>query len=93
VEAFRLYGISDPQQAEERDPTFAFEISGESAQETKKRLWENHSIQIADGNHYSAVVYRHLGKQALCRASFAHYDTMETAETFIEALRSSLSHD
>ncbi len=47
----------------------------------------NHAVQVADGNHYhSAAVYRHLGKPALCRASFAHYDTAETVDRFLEAL-------
>ena len=83
---FACYGLKDPDRCGERDPTFAFEISGESASETKKRLWERHGIQIADGNHYSAAVYRHLKKPALCRASFAHYDTVETVDRFLAAL-------
>jgi selenocysteine lyase/cysteine desulfurase len=83
---FTCFGLTDPDRCGERDPTFAFEISGESASDTKKRLWERHGIQIADGNHYSAAVYRHLKKPALCRASFAHYDTMETVEQFLAAL-------
>ena len=52
----------------------------------KRRLWEESSVQIADGNHYSAAVFRHLGRSALCRASFAHYDDAETARTFLKAL-------
>ena len=84
---FTCYGLKDPNRCDERDPTFAFEIPGESASETKKRLWERHGIQIADGNHYSAAVYRHLKKPALCRASFAHYDTTETVDLFLAALR------
>ncbi|MGA2534259.1 MAG: aminotransferase class V-fold PLP-dependent enzyme [Candidatus Aminicenantales bacterium] len=83
---FTYFGLKDPDRCGERDPTFAFEISGESASDTKKRLWERHGIQIADGNHYSAAVFRHLKKPALCRASFAHYDTMETVEQFLAAL-------
>jgi len=83
---FTCYGLKDPDRCGERDPTFAFEISRESASDTKKRLWERHGIQIADGNHYSAAVYRHLKKPALCRASFAHYDTMETVDLFLAAL-------
>jgi len=83
---FRCYGVADPDRVAERDPTFAFEISGQAASETKKSLWERHGIQIADGNHYSAAVYRHLGKPALCRASFAHYDTAETVDLFLAAL-------
>jgi selenocysteine lyase/cysteine desulfurase len=85
-ERFTAYGITDPGRADERDPTFAFEMPGQTPLETKTKLWERHSVQIADGNHYSAAVTRHLGKPALCRASFAHYDNAETVDVFLDAL-------
>jgi selenocysteine lyase/cysteine desulfurase len=84
---FRLFGISDPARAAERVPTFAFDVSGLSATAAKKRLWEDAGIQIADGNHYSAAVARHLGRpEGICRASFAHYDNPGTVCRFLEAL-------
>jgi selenocysteine lyase/cysteine desulfurase len=84
---FRLFGISDPSHAGERVPTFAFDIAGLGPAETKKRLWDDSGIQIADGNHYSAAVVRHLGRpQGICRASFAHYDNLATVDRFLEAL-------
>jgi selenocysteine lyase/cysteine desulfurase len=83
---FTCYGITSPERCAERDPTFAFEISGQSALQTKTLLWERHGLQIADGNHYSAAVVRHLKKPALCRASFAHYDTEETVDLLLSAL-------
>jgi cysteine desulfurase family protein (TIGR01976 family) len=85
-ERFTAFGLTDPDRSAERDPTFAFEIPGQTATETKTRLWEESAIQIADGNHYSAAVTRHLGKPALCRASFAHYDTAATADLFLDGL-------
>jgi selenocysteine lyase/cysteine desulfurase len=84
---FRLFGISDPSRAGERVPTFSFDVAGLDATETKKRLWEDAGIQIADGNHYSAAVVRHLGRpQGICRASFAHYDNPGTVDRFLDAL-------
>lgn len=83
---FTAFGLLDPARVAERDPTFAFEIAGQTALETKTLLWQRHAIQIADGNHYSAAVFRHLRKPALCRASFAHYDTAGTADAFLAAL-------
>jgi selenocysteine lyase/cysteine desulfurase len=84
---FRLFGIADPVRAGERVPTFAFDVGGLSATETKRRLWTEFAIQIADGNHYSAAVVRHLGRpEGICRASFAHYDNAVTAGRFLEAL-------
>jgi selenocysteine lyase/cysteine desulfurase len=84
---FRCFGIDDPARSSERVPTFAFDITGLSATETKETLWAEAGIQIADGNHYSAAVVRHLGRpQGICRASFAHYDNALTVDHFLEAL-------
>ena len=84
---FSLFGIADPARAGERVPTFAFDIGGLTATETKRRLWTGAGIEIADGNHYSAAVVRHLGRpEGICRASFAHYDNVATADRFLEAL-------
>ncbi len=84
---FRLFGIADPARARERVPTFAFDVAGLSPTEAKRRLWTGSSIQIADGNHYSAAVVRHLGRpEGICRASFAHYDNAATAGRLVEAL-------
>jgi cysteine desulfurase family protein (TIGR01976 family) len=84
---FRLFGISDAARAAERVPTFAFDVAGLTATEAKRRLWEESGIQIADGNHYSAAVVRHLGRpEGICRASFAHYDNAATVDRFLEAI-------
>ena len=84
---FRLFGLADPARSGERVPTFAFDIGGLTATETKRRLWAEAGVQIADGNHYSAAVVRHLGRpEGICRASFAHYDTVGTADLFLAAL-------
>ena len=84
---FCCFGIADPARSGERVPTFAFDIGGLSATETKRRLWEEAGIQIADGNHYSAAVVRHLGRpEGICRASFAHYDNPTTVDFFLGAL-------
>jgi len=84
---FSCFGIADPARSGERVPTFAFDVLGQTATETKRRLWAEAAIQIADGNHYSAAVVRHLGRPAgICRASFAHYDDAASVDRFLEAL-------
>ena len=84
---FGLFGIADPARARGRVPTFAFDVGGLTATDAKRRLWARSAIQIADGNHYSAAVVRHLGRpEGICRASFAHYDNAATADRFLEAL-------
>lgn len=80
------YGLVNAADCGRRDPTFAFEIAGQSAREVKKFLWDKAGIQVADGSHYSAVFYRHLKKDSVCRASFAHYISLEEAKIFLEAL-------
>jgi selenocysteine lyase/cysteine desulfurase len=80
------YGLTDPADCGRRDPTFAFELSGRSPAEVRRLLWESRGIQIAEGNHYSAVFYRHLKKGSVCRASFAHYISLEETREFMEAL-------
>jgi selenocysteine lyase/cysteine desulfurase len=87
---FRCYGITNPKRILERDPTFSFDISGKNPREIKKYLWEEYGFHIACGNHYSAAIYRHLGRDSICRASFAHYDTLQTCKSFVEALESFL---
>jgi selenocysteine lyase/cysteine desulfurase len=88
---FKAWGILDPEKVPERDPTFAFAVSSQESSETKKRFWRNRSIQIGDGNHYSAAVFRHLAREGVCRASFAHYDSIRTARVFLEALEEILN--
>ncbi len=81
------FGIADPDRTAERVPTFAFDVAGLSPTRVKERLWAEAAVQIADGNHYSAAVYRHLGRpEGICRASFAHYDDAATVDRFLEAV-------
>lgn len=86
----RLFGITETARVNSRVPTFAFEIKGVRASDIKKLFWENGRILIADGNHYSAVIVRHLKKEALNRVSFAHYDNRETIDCFFQTLENIL---
>ena len=82
----RLFGIADEGRAAERDPTFLFEVRGRSQIDIKQRLWEEGRIEVPDGNYYSLAVYRHLRSRRTVRASFAHYDGLDTARHFLDAL-------
>ncbi|MCR4395997.1 MAG: aminotransferase class V-fold PLP-dependent enzyme [Candidatus Saccharicenans sp.] len=88
----RLYGIENPARVVSRTPTFALEVDGLSPAELKKLFWEKGGIIIADGNHYSAVVVRHLKKSALNRVSLAHYDGPDSIDLFFDCLENILSH-
>lgn len=82
-----LHGLVSPERVSERVPTFLFEVNGLDATATKRSLWARHRIQVADGNHYSAYVYRHLNRpEGVARASFGHYDDAAAADAFVEAV-------
>jgi selenocysteine lyase/cysteine desulfurase len=84
------FGLADPADSARRDPTFAFEVAGRSPAEIRKFLWDKAGIQVAEGNHYSAVFYRHLKKDSVCRASFAHYVSLGEARVFLRVLEDML---
>lgn len=82
----KIYGPTEPERISFRLPTFAFELDSRSPSEVKKLFWEKGRIIIADGNHYSAAVVKHLGKQAVNRVSLAHYDDLSSIDRFFETL-------
>lgn len=82
----KLYGIPDQSKITSRTPTFALELAGLNHSELKKLLWEKGRVIIADGNHYSAVVVRHLQKSGLSRVSLAHYDGPDSIDLFFDCL-------
>jgi selenocysteine lyase/cysteine desulfurase len=82
----RLHGIAEEGRAAERDPTFLFEVRGRTQMEIKRRLWEEGRIEVPDGHYYSLAVYRHLKSRRTVRASFAHYDDLDTVRHFLDAL-------
>ncbi|MDI6848495.1 MAG: aminotransferase class V-fold PLP-dependent enzyme [Candidatus Saccharicenans sp.] len=88
----KFYGIDNPGRATARTPTFALEIAGLNPSELKKLFWERGRVVIADGNHYSAVVVRHLQKSGLNRVSLAHYDGPDSIDLFFDCLDSIISH-
>jgi selenocysteine lyase/cysteine desulfurase len=83
-----LYGIADPARVSERDPTFTFEVRGQRAEVIKRRLWEEARIEVMSGHCFSVAVYRALRLSRSVRASFAHYDNLDTVQHFLDALRS-----
>lgn len=84
----RLHGPGDPARLEERDPTFLFEARGLTQEAVKRGLWEEGRIEVPSGNFYALPVYRELRRRAgrVVRATFAHYDTEETARHFLATL-------
>jgi selenocysteine lyase/cysteine desulfurase len=81
----KVYGITDPERVDERDPTFSFEVEGVSQDEVVRRLWVDHAIALRAEDFYSKVheVYE---RPRLIRASFVQYNTLEEAESLLRAL-------
>ncbi len=88
----KFYGLDSPGRVTARTPTFALEIAGLNPSELKKLLWEKGRVLIADGNHYSAVVVRHLQKSGLNRVSLSHYDGPDSIDLFFDCLEDIISH-
>ncbi|HEU4403291.1 MAG TPA: aminotransferase class V-fold PLP-dependent enzyme [Candidatus Polarisedimenticolia bacterium] len=83
-----LHGVNDPARVAERDPTFLFEVGGLTQDQVKRRLWEEGRIEVPSGTYYSLAVYREMRARShhLVRASFAHYDSLETVRHFLATL-------
>jgi len=86
---FRYYGLKTVKDGLwTRDPTFCLEIEGKGTTELKRLCWELGRIEVAAGDVFSAMIKRHLDKEeVVIRASFAHYDNLNT----VRALTSTLS--
>ena len=82
-----LHGIADSGRAGERDPTFLFEVRGRRADRMRQRFWDEAGIEIPIGSNFSLAVTRSLRRRGhVLRASFAHYDTLETVRMFLDTL-------
>jgi selenocysteine lyase/cysteine desulfurase len=81
----KVYGITDPDRLNERDPTFSFIVEGLSQNEVVERLWTKHAIAMRTEDFYSRVheVYE---SPTMIRASFVQYNTLEEALRLLKAL-------
>ena len=81
----KVYGLTDPEKLEERDPTFSFKVKGLQQNEVVKQLWARHAIAMRTEDFYSRVheVYK---SPTMIRASFVQYNTMEEALSLLKAL-------
>lgn len=81
----KLFGLTDPERLDERDPTFSFKVEGMSENEVVRRLWHKHGIALRTEDFYSRV-HEVYDSPTMIRASFVHYNTVDEALSLLKAL-------
>jgi cysteine desulfurase family protein (TIGR01976 family) len=90
IPGLRLYGIGDPARADERAPTFCFNLDGWTAEALSTELG-NRGLFTYHGNYYALGVMLALGLEesgGAVRAGYLHYTTPEEADRLCDAVAS-----
>ena len=88
VPGLKIYGITDPERACERTPTFGVTLEGWNSRDVAARLGER-GIFVWDGHFYALNVVERLGlseRGGLVRIGFAHYNTLAEVGRVVDAL-------
>ncbi len=83
-----IYGITNPQEFNERCPTVSFTIAGIGSPELAIILGKQ-NIFVWEGNYYALGVTQQLGNEesgGMVRVGLAHYNTKEDVDRLIAAL-------
>lgn len=84
----KVYGITDIEQLDQRTPTFAVSLEGNTPAEVAAQLGEQ-GIFVWSGHYYAIAVMERLGlldKGGLVRIGFAHYTTTAEVDRLLNAL-------
>ena len=88
IPGLRLYGITDPGRADERTPTFCFNVEGQSPEALSAALGER-GLFTYHGNYYALGAMTALGLEdagGAVRAGYLHYTTQDEAERFCDTV-------
>jgi cysteine desulfurase family protein (TIGR01976 family) len=88
IPGLTIYGISDPDQFDERCPTLAFTKEGRSPQDIARYLGDR-GIFVWSGNYYALSVTQRLGLEdsgGMVRVGLAHYNTQAEVDRLVTAL-------
>jgi cysteine desulfurase family protein (TIGR01976 family) len=87
IRGLRLYGAAEPDQLEQRVPTFGFTLAGRDNLEVARRLGER-GIFVWAGHHYALTLMERLGlgEPGVVRVGAVHYNTDEEIERLLAAL-------
>jgi len=89
IPGITIYGITNPDEFNERCPTLAFTRKGFTPQEIASYLG-GQGIFVWDGNYYALSVTERLGNEesgGMVRVGLAHYNTREEIDRLIAALK------
>ncbi|HUT79759.1 MAG TPA: aminotransferase class V-fold PLP-dependent enzyme [Candidatus Bathyarchaeia archaeon] len=81
----KVYGLTDINRIDERDPTFSFAVGNVPHEKVVERLWKEGGIALRAGNFYSYAqeVYNQMN---IIRISLVHYNTKEEVSNFLKIL-------
>lgn len=88
IPGLQIYGLTDPEQLDQRVATFSFRLKGLEPRRVAEKLNE-HGIYVWDGNYYALNVTERLGLEdqgGMVRVGAVHYNTLEEVEKLKEAL-------
>ncbi|OCH14501.1 MULTISPECIES: cysteine desulfurase-like protein [unclassified Aliivibrio] len=83
-----LFGISDPENAGNRTPTFAISFKGHSPDQIAKKLGQ-HQICVWNGHFYALGLIKQLGLEesgGVVRIGFMHYNTFDEIDYLFSIL-------
>ena len=78
----KIFGITDVNRVDERDPTFAFIVDGVTNQDVIKHLWVKGGIATRAENFYSYAVEVYK-QQKVNRISLVQYNTLDEVQIFL----------
>lgn len=88
IKGVRLFGIPEPERANQRVPTIAIRLDGQHPHDTAARLGQN-GICVWDGNYYAINLTERLGVEetgGMVRIGLSHYNTRAEIDRLLNVL-------
>ncbi|MEA2509033.1 MAG: hypothetical protein QOG21_1115 [Actinomycetota bacterium] len=88
LDGVKLFGKGEKARVNERTPTFAIRVEGESPRDTAERLGRA-GIFVWDGDYYAQTIMERLGladSGGAVRIGFCHYNTFDEVDRVLEEL-------
>jgi len=81
----KVYGLTDLNRLNERDPTFAFKVKNMPDNEVVARLWSEGAIASRAEDFYSRAL-KSYNQKTMIRISLVHHNTLEEVGTFLRTM-------